>query len=219
VREKLAWRWIGAHAAALGLSSALIGPLEAGWKVHFGDSGLGFLAVFLVLGCGSVAFVQTRVPRTRRFPVSFPLWGLASCLSAVLATAAALSSVGGWSDLSKDWFSDSIGLSLAGYLIMPMLSYALVNSLAQGLVLYWKTRSGTSWLWTAGLALAELFGVLLSLLRAWLLGGWVDAPGARTWQMLVVGAVHGSILGIATLIPVRRVLERPEQNDPLDAAR
>lgn len=210
MRERLAWRWIGAHAAALGLSSGLLGPLEAGWKVHFDEPGWGFMALYLGLTCGSLAFVQTRVPRTRRFPVSFPLWSLASCLSVVLAALAAFSSIGGWNNLSKDWFPDSLGVSLAGILVMPMLSYAIVNALAQGLTLYWKTRSGTAWLWTLGLALAELVGVLLSLLRTFLVGSWVDSPGLRTLILLAIGAFHGAILGIATLLPVRRILERPE---------
>ena len=143
MRERLAWRWIGAHAAALGLSSGLMGPLESGWKVHFETVGVGFLALYLALCCGSLAFVQTRVPRTRRFPVSFPLWGLTSCLSVVAAAAAALSSMGGWTNLCKDWFPDAIALNLAGILVMPLMSYALVNAMAQGLVLFWRTRSGT----------------------------------------------------------------------------
>lgn len=210
MREKLAWRWIGAHAAALGLSSALIGPLEAGWTVHFESPGLGFLALYLGLTCGSLAFAQTKVPRTRRFPVSFPVWALTSSLSVVLAVAAAFSSIGGWTDLSKDWFPDFLGLSLAGIVVMPMLSYALVNSLAQGFVLFWKTRSGTAWLWTLGLALGELFGVLLSLLRTFLLNSWVDSPGMGTLILGGIGAVHGALLGISTLMPVRRILERPE---------
>jgi hypothetical protein len=210
VRERLAWRWIGAHAAALGLSSALMGPLQNGWKELFGSDGFGFEALYLVLACGSIAFAQTRVPRARRFPVPFWLWGLTSCGSAVLGFAAAFSSMGGWVDLAKSWWPDSIWLGIGGVLVVPLVSFVLVSAIAQGLVLFWRTRSGTSWLWTSGIVIGDLFGVFLSLLKSLFLIGWVNAPGSTSLLLLAIGSAQGALLGITTLLPLRRILERPE---------
>lgn len=210
MREKLAWRWIGAHALALGVSSALMGPLEAGWRDLFGEAGLGFTGFGVALGCGLLAYAQTKVPRVRRFPVRFRIWGLTSCVSAVLGFAAALGSIPGWSDLAKRWWPDSLFLSLAGVFVMPLISFAFVNAFAQGLVLFWKTRSGTSWLWTSGVAIGELIGVLLSLLKIFLLSGWVEHPGLWSFLLFSIGTVHGAILALVTLLPLRRVLEAVE---------
>ena len=82
--------------------------------------------------------------------------------------------------------------------------------MAQGFMLYWKTRHGAAWLWTAGLTIGELFGVLLSLLRMVVANGWVDSPGSTSLVLFALGAFHGALLGLATLFPLRRILARPE---------
>jgi len=63
---------------------------------------------------------------------------------------------------------------------------------------------------TSGVVIGEFFGVFVSIVRTLLLIGWVNAPGSTSLILFVIGGAQGALLGITTLLPLRRILERPE---------
>lgn len=202
-----AGRWIGLHAATLAGIGLLIGPAYALWDT---TKLPGWTWIHALITWTSVAFMQTRA--VDRFPVSFRLWGPAVTAGYLLAYAAAdstfhacFSGLAAWAQ-ARDWSPSAVSFSIA------LVSYGCVFPLPEGAVLYGKLRHGSVRTWVAAVGVAQLLMAPVGIFENFMAAAWKTEPFGVSLFLVAAGALHGLILGLATLWPLRRILA--ERKDP-----